>query len=374
MRGLNIFVTQIKPDMKKQLLFAALLTCTGAFAQMTPSDVTTPADIALLKCDIPSLRDGFTGLKVRTPVDELTFSTWYDFTIGVTGGVITSTAFSNIDPAKPLDFQTRSTGSKTGNTYTAIVEMLDNSWEPDQKQMSYADANGKDTMWYTETYDATNSEYVPETRIHVKYTGSGMFAGYVMEEYDGSDWNTSIERSVTYNGSKRATDTLYINYMGQMIPGRSTTYFYNGSTLDSILVESKGANGFEFEYSFKLTTGTDGGVDQVKTYMYEKMKDSMFVESRADFTGGTPVTGVKEISSNDMNVYPVPAASALNISVKNGGHYQASIFDLQGRKLVSEPVSAHSAINVSELSNGIYILVVENNAGERMQKRIVIGK
>jgi hypothetical protein len=360
--------------MKKQLLFAALLACTGAFAQMTPSEVTTPGDIALLKCDIPGLRDGFTGLKVRTPVDENTFSTWYDFTIGVTGGVITSTGFMNIDPAKPLDYQARSTGSKTGNTYTAIVEMLDNTWVPDQKQTSYADANGKDTLWFMEIYDATNTQYVPERRIHVKYTASGQFAGFVMEDYDGTDWNLSIERAVTYNGNQRATDTLYISYMGDMIPGRATNYFYNGSTLDSIVVTTTGLSGFEFEYSFKLTTGTDGGVDQVKTYMYDSSNDSMYVESRADFTGGTPVTGVREISTNDINVYPVPAASELNISVKNGGVYQASVFDLQGRKLVSQPVSAQSAINVSELSNGIYILVVENNAGERMQKRIVIGK
>lgn len=363
--------------MKKQLLFAALLASTGAFAQLIPSGVTSPSDVYFLSNEIPGVRKGFTELKVRVPaINGDSYATWYNFTVGVSNSVVTSTNYLNVDPANPLTEEYRSTGSMTGNVYTAIVEFLDNDWELSEKQTAYFNASGQDTLWVLESYDAVNSVYEYDSRITKRYDASGNFTGYVVEEYNGTDWEQAGFRNIAYNGNQRTTDTVYYINSGIPFPIFYGSYFYVNNKLDSIAWNSTdGAGGFDPAYGLKITLGADGGVDQVKEYIYQEDGDSFMVATRCDFTGGTaPSTGVKEISADRFGIYPVPASHTLNVEVKDGGVYVAELFDMQGRSLLASEVSGNSALNVSTLTNGIYILTLQNEKGERMQKRVMIAK
>ncbi|MES2691604.1 MAG: T9SS type A sorting domain-containing protein [Bacteroidota bacterium] len=363
--------------MKTNLLFAALLSASGLFAQIKPSDVQTPIDIHIFQKDFPGLRSGFTQLKVLTPaVNGNSFATWFNLNIGRSNNTITSTGYSNVDPANPIEDEIRSTGSKTGNTYVALIEMNDQgTWVNSERMTGYFDQNEKDTLWVLEDYNSTTSAYEESTRIEMKYNGSGNFTGFHVYEYDGSDWTFAGLRSIVYSGPERATDSLYMISGDALVPIMLREYTYNNGKIDSIATHTINMQTMNFEFSagFKVTNGTDGGIDRILTYsITDDGKDSIFVETRTDIIN--PVSGLKSIDPEQFSIYPVPAKDVLHIDVKGAGNYSAQLFDIQGRLLLTQEVSNNTPLNVSTLSNGVYILTLQQANGQKMQKRILIGQ
>lgn len=363
--------------MKKTLLFAALLSTSGLFAQVNPSDVQSPLDIHIFQKDFPGVRNGFTQLKVLSPaVNGNSFATWFNFNIGRSNGTISSTGFSDVDPARPIEDETRSTGSITGNKYVALIEMKDQgTWVNSERMTGYFDQNGKDTMWMLEDYNSTTSAYEESTRIEMKYNGSGNFIGFHVYEYDGNEWTFSGIRSIAYAGPERATDSLYMIQNEVVVPIIYREYTYSNGKIDSIATHTINPQTLNFKFSsgFKITNGTDGGIDRILTYaVTDDGKDSIFVESRTDII--SPASGLKSIDPEQFSIYPVPAKDALHIDVKNGGMYTAMLFDIQGRELLHSEVSATSTLNIADLNNGLYILVLQGSNGEKLQKRILIGR
>lgn len=360
------------------LLLGALFAVQSVFAQVTPSTIESPSEIYLLHSDFPGIRKGFTQMKLRTPaVNGDSYSTWYNYNVGINGNVITSTGYSDVDPAIPLVDELRTTGVRNGNTYNVTVELLDGSnWTPYEKQTAYFDANNRDTLWVTDDYDADNDEYVTSLKIEKQYTAEGNFAGYRLSGFEDGEWTLGLERVIQYAGTQRIFDTIYLHQSGSKIPFMYNSYTYASGRIDSVAATGLNTQTLAYEpvHSMKLTYGTDGGVDQIKTYKYINTNDSFFVESRADFIGGTVQSGLKEISAAQIEVYPVPAKETLNIRVKDAGTYSASIFDIQGRLMLSEAVKNNTSLNVSSLTNGIYILVLEHANGQKTQKRIMIGE
>ena len=93
--------------------------------------------------------------------------------------------------------------------------------------------------------------------------------------------------------------------------------------------------------------------------------------------GTTTVTGNIEFgtnTSNEINVYPNPASTLLNIDSKSiAGKYDAvEIFDLTGR-IVSK-TSGISTVNVSGFENGIYIVKILLKNKVVAVKKIVVDK
>lgn len=357
--------------MKNSLLLVSLLAGPGAFAQLATTDVHTPIEVFHLRNDIPALREGFTQMKIRTPELNGSLITWYDLNIGVSGKAITSTGFANINPANPLVDELRSTGSMNGNTYTALVEMDDQgTWGPSERQTIYFDDNGVDTLWISEEY--VNDEYVYASRLKPKYGSAGEYNGYVLYRYQDDEWVPYMERSISYNGNERAADTTYLIVDGSQEFYASHRYTYAGGRLDSIVMNGYNSQSGQFEFgsAMKLILGSDGGADQVLTYISNA--SGVVLESRADFTGGT-VTGISEAASDLFSVYPVPANDVLHINMKEAGAVEVQLFDIQGRRLMSQTFSSNPEISTAGLGSGVYILDIRSASGARSQKKIIVN-
>lgn len=361
--------------MKKNMLFTALLSVSGLYAQINPSQVESPLEINIFEKDFPGLRSGFTQLKVLTPaVNGSSYSTWFNFNIGRENNIVSSTGFSDVDPANPLEDELRSTGTKTGNTYVSLVEMNDQgTWTAYERITGYFDQGGKDSLWMIESHNGTT--YTEDSRIEMKYNGSGNFTGYHVYEFDGNDWTLAGIRSIGFSGPERSSDSIYTVQDGDLFPIMFKEYVYKNGKVDSITTHTFSIQDMDFKFNsaFKITNGTDGGIDRILTYsITNDGKDSIFVESRTDVL--SPVTGLKDIDPEQFSIYPVPATDILHINVKNGKTYTAELFDIQGRKLFTGEISAASTLNVAELNNGLYILVLQGSDGEKLQKRMMIGK
>lgn len=86
--------------------------------------------------------------------------------------------------------------------------------------------------------------------------------------------------------------------------------------------------------------------------------------------------GVNNISlSNQINVYPNPASSALTIATDNlTGNLNIKLYSLTGKLLIDKNVNAvnDNQIDVSQLQDGVYLLSVTAENGKSTQVKVVV--
>ena len=90
------------------------------------------------------------------------------------------------------------------------------------------------------------------------------------------------------------------------------------------------------------------------------------------------VTGVKENGITDLNIFPNPASSTLNVllTTEEAGQLTFRISDMTGRTISTESVEnfggeMQHTLNVSNLSKGLYLLSIEGSNGKSVHKFIV---
>lgn len=95
-------------------------------------------------------------------------------------------------------------------------------------------------------------------------------------------------------------------------------------------------------------------------------------------TWGTPliITGNSDISlEKDINIFPNPVKSNINITLKNSSYHNLKIFiyDIQGKLFkVKNLKSNNSLIDISDLNSGIYILKITDNQNVLKIDRLII--
>lgn len=90
------------------------------------------------------------------------------------------------------------------------------------------------------------------------------------------------------------------------------------------------------------------------------------------------VTDVKENGITDLNIFPNPASSTLNVllTTEEAGQLTFRISDMTGRTISTESVENYGGemqhtLNVSNLAKGLYLLSIEGNQGKSVHKFIV---
>lgn len=72
-----------------------------------------------------------------------------------------------------------------------------------------------------------------------------------------------------------------------------------------------------------------------------------------------PTVGINEIVEGEVNVYPNPATTVINIDNAEGA--QVSVFDINGRMITNvESASANQTIDASNFAKGMYIVRIAN--------------
>jgi len=109
--------------------------------------------------------------------------------------------------------------------------------------------------------------------------------------------------------------------------------------------------------------------------LYTYAVEAIYVEDNAEFTFSNFVAGnvnVTETKIDDVNIYPNPASSALNISSVQGS--TITVYNLIGEVIYKEDVNTRTArIDVSYLENGNYFVRI-TRLHEQIVKKLVIAK
>ena len=86
-------------------------------------------------------------------------------------------------------------------------------------------------------------------------------------------------------------------------------------------------------------------------------------------------TGVEEIQTNTLSVYPNPAANETFVTVENAGLNTISVYDIQGRMVSTESVEAMAGeqvrVSTEMLNAGVYFVTVSNESAVRTAKLVV---
>lgn len=87
-----------------------------------------------------------------------------------------------------------------------------------------------------------------------------------------------------------------------------------------------------------------------------------------------PTTSVDEVEdmAGNIELYPVPVQTSLNIKLKDNKNYDVTIYDAQGKVVTRKSINTTSDIDMSNCAYGVYFVSVANTAeGTGVIKRIV---
>jgi hypothetical protein len=139
---------------------------------------------------------------------------------------------------------------------------------------------------------------------------------------------------------------MIINTVGNTInnPGNSI----NG-TLETIIIENP-TRGFLSELAI---SSCEGNVHEIRIYQNILSTDQIELDDRA------------------FAIYPNPVIDMINIDVSGNLKYEATIYDLQGRIMIS--TTNQSTIDIQTLTQGTYLIkITDLDSGQNVSKKIII--
>jgi predicted acyl esterase len=75
----------------------------------------------------------------------------------------------------------------------------------------------------------------------------------------------------------------------------------------------------------------------------------------------------------EVKIYPNPATDAIAVTVGQLGTYQARLYDMLGREMLSASFAQTGLLNVSQLAKGFYVLKVIGEAGEISSQKVAVN-
>ena len=139
---------------------------------------------------------------------------------------------------------------------------------------------------------------------------------------------------------------MIINTVGNTInnPGNSI----NG-TLETIIIENP-TEGFLSELAI---SSCEGNVHEIRIYQNILSTNQIELDDRA------------------FAIYPNPVIDMINIDVSGNLKYEATIYDLQGRIMIS--TTNQSTIDIQTLTQGTYLIkITDLESGQNVSKKIII--
>ena len=145
-----------------------------------------------------------------------------------------------------------------------------------------------------------------------------------------------------------------------------------------------------FYAGYKQTTQTDGisvGLDLNSHFDIENLYYTQNGSWRSSTKPGTimihpmftsngyeVISGIKNPDVfTGLKIYPNPATSYFTVASKTTEPLNCSIYDMEGRRLSAQKLSQNGRVDISNLSNGAYILIFEDQHGNRSSRKLMVS-
>jgi len=234
-----------------------------------------------------------------------------------------------------------------GNVTLEIVSFWDainNIWKGNSKMEYTSDSNGNRTLRLSYSWDATNNIWKGSYKYERTYDINGNETLYVSYAWDATKnvWIGSYKYERTYdiNGN----ETLDVSYNWD-----ATNNIWKGTTKYEYNYDSNGNKAQRIYFTFS----SEWVLGYISTYFYS-LKN---------------IAAVSNPSSINIHIYPNPAKNELQITGLTEPS-KFSLFDLNGKSLMSKNIINNEVISISTLSKGIYIVRLKTSEGSIISKLI----
>jgi hypothetical protein len=141
------------------------------------------------------------------------------------------------------------------------------------------------------------------------------------------------------------------------------------------ITQEEAENGKEGFFKINLTAGYNYGRGVVKLYVYDNNDYTRGDTVSFDIDWSQGASALNETSQKmDINIYPNPASSLINLSNLNNDIEKIALFNILGESVYSENVSAkEKSVDVGNLNRGSYFLTIYVKDGTVITEKIVLN-
>ena len=279
------------------------------------------------------------------------FSNYDVITFNVPGGLLSGTAHYFTSTIAP----TSGTDCSTVNNAGSLLQLVGNSYDPNDKVVARPDAAIQFFGDETQFIDAMTQEALTYT-IRFQNTGTAPAQNiYIIDTLDADlDWSSFTMIQASHN--------MQVVNLGN---GIMRFEFPNIWLADSTTNEP--ASHGHLVYRIMENAANHYGTEIENTaYIYFDWNDPIITNTTYNFNNW--IEGLSEGSAQNIHVYPNPASESLTISCEGDFDYQ--LVDLSGRIVSSGSATDSESITISNAAVGIYQLNVQSNQGNSSLKVI----
>ncbi|MBI1223269.1 MAG: T9SS type A sorting domain-containing protein [Bacteroidetes bacterium] len=262
-------------------------------------------------------------------------------------------------------------------------------------------------------YNAGTQTYSYQERVHFYYQGTDSVPSLlVIEDYDGSKFVES------YKADNLKWGMGYTGNLDSNLPTYWMTYMKNGTVWDTAGLDSVTMLGgkdyqqfsyaydtvshqFDLTYTSKLLYDAvgnqiysedvdwfngvaDTGYVSIDLYQYGTSNEVLTHESiDYSYSSGNKIrSGYKDVYyydhtglttiSNNLAVYPNPCRSSSIVNLPEGKWKNMEMFSIDGKKVDTGFSQGSTSVNLPSLKDGIYLIQVEDENGNRFQAKIQV--
>jgi len=270
---------------------------------------------------------------------------------------------------------------KTEYTYDAnsnMTQELEYYWNETISQwvVSYKteytyDTNGNMTQELECYWDETNNQWVTNYKEEYTYDANGNMTQRIAYSWDEnvSSWNAYYKVEYFYDTLENNTQTL--NYLWDDNASQWVATYKNEITYDN-----------SYSYSDLILPLVFGGENSgmlfnhmltgVEYYKWDTLSSDWKPKGELSFNySEQEVNSVSEIDSIELSVYPNPFSKSVSFDISD--YYDKiilEIFDIQGRKIMSNEIRNHESLSLEGLTRGMYFYNLTIN-GKKLNGKLI---
>ena len=164
------------------------------------------------------------------------------------------------------------------------------------------------------------------------------------------------------------------NPVSSPIYGQSFTGDNNSNQWLSMTVQVTADSVFfsvsDIRWAQVLSAPVDGNIEIGYMDMWSSLaaEPCFIIYDNIKVTAGN--SGVNNIVSNNVSLYPNPATDLLNVTVKENSTFE--LIDITGKTVLNRMIEGTSTINISRLSSGMYLAKVTSESGVTEISKVLV--
>lgn len=305
-------------------------------------------------------------------------------------------AAGDLEPALKIDFTYDAAGNDTEeDNYVWDTDL--NDWTLGARTVNTYDANNNITdSEFSVTSDG--SFWLTYSKDEYTYDSGGLLSQKISYQlnYMTLSLDQSAKEEYTYNSDGNNTEVMYYKWQaGIWDPDKSEEYQFdsNGNMISMIDKTNPGdgnlVNNTKTEISYNTSFASDNIIlpeitaqlvyyssvtNMVTGYTSYQWTNGQWMnkEKAALYYTNVNSTLAGTVPEKNISIYPVPAASYLNIQNNSPDEEEAILISSDGRVMLERNFTNHISLPVGNIPSGIYVVKVKSMNGEDFMKQIVI--